>query len=187
VTEAAVVRYVASLRGPRSKGKISTKTANKYLNECKWFFSWLVRKARQASVNPLESLDLLPADGDERFKRRDLTKDECDRVLAAALASETRFRGLTGADRAMLYRVAASTGLRASALASLTPSSFRLDAPIPHAVVNAGKQKNRKRQDNPIKTALLADLRAYLAGRDPATPVWPGGWFDNAARCFAST
>ena len=57
--------------------------------------------------------------------------------LQARLMSQA-LRKLTGADRAMLYRVASRTGFRAHELASLTPASFDLAGDDPAVPAAAG-------------------------------------------------
>lgn len=178
VTEDRVVRYVASLRGPRPK--IGTKTANDYLTETRRFFKWMVRN-RRCTENPLAAMELFRSDGDVRFARRDFTKEEQEAIFSAAKGSRVRFRGLGGADRYLLYRTASLTGLRAGAIGHLTPAHFNLDADPPTVTVPARNQKNRERHSMPLNSSLAVELREYLKGRGADKPVWPGGWVDNAA------
>ncbi|HLQ46929.1 MAG TPA: hypothetical protein VK137_19445 [Planctomycetaceae bacterium] len=60
-----------------------------------------------------------------------LSIDELARLIHATEKSQMTSRGLDGSTRAMLYRVAMMTGLRASELASLTAASFDLTADPP--------------------------------------------------------
>jgi integrase len=61
--------------------------------------------------NPLAHIALLNAKADQRLERRALVLSEIGRLLAAAEAGETT-HGMTGADRALLYRFALETGFR---------------------------------------------------------------------------
>jgi hypothetical protein len=78
-------------------------------------------------------------------------------------------------DRAMLYTLAAFTGLRESELASLTPESFDLASDSPSITVAAAYSK-RRRTDTALLRPDLAELaRDWLAQR-PSGPLWPGVW-----------
>lgn len=69
---------------------------------------------------------------------------ELTRLIETTLASQDSFRGLTGEDRAMLYLVASTTGLRANELANLTPESFDLTTDSPTVTINAKTEKSRR-------------------------------------------
>jgi hypothetical protein len=71
-----------------------------------------------------------------------LSKDEAARLIAAALANNEVFPGLTGNDRAMLYAGALGTGFRSAELASLAPVAFDVESDVQLEAVNA---KNRQK------------------------------------------
>jgi Phage integrase family len=78
----------------------------------------------------------------------------------------------------MVYRLAVSTGLRASELRSLTPESFDLDAEQPAVAVASAYSKRRRQDLQPIRADLAGLLRPWLARRPVAVPVFgklPGG------------
>jgi len=81
-------------------------------------------------------------------------------------------RGVTGPDRAMLYRLAVGTGFRASELASLAPESFDLGANPPTVTVEAGYSKHRRKDVQPIRRDLADLLRRWLKGRKQGEPVF---------------
>ncbi len=171
----AVERWLADRRGlTRGEGGISAQTSNHYTTALKAFGNWLV-KARCVNENPLRHLGRVNTRVDIRHVRRPLTADEFARLLAAARASGS-FRGISGPDRGMLYLVAGMTGLRASELASLTPDSFSLDAPTPVVAVAAAYSKHRRRDEVPLHTDLVHELRAWLDERPEGEPVWGGKW-----------
>ncbi len=122
-------RVQAFLADLREKGK-SVQTSNHYLRAIKQFSRWLV-KDRRASDDPLAHVAMLNVSTDRRHDRRPFSEAELTAVLQAANAGPV-VRRISGPDRAVLYAVAAYTGLRASELASLTPESFRLDAEPPN-------------------------------------------------------
>jgi integrase len=119
---------VETLVAEKAKG-ISPETANHYVRALRGFGRWLVKSKRIGS-NPLETLTLQNTAADTRRRRRELTAAELRRLLEATRASDRTFRGLTSLDRYCLYLTAVSTGLRASALANLTPENFDLNAPL---------------------------------------------------------
>ena len=83
-------------------------------------------------------------------ERRELTPDELAYLLDATRTGPVRSK-LTGGQRFKLYLVAMSTGLRASELASLTPKSFDLEAPIPVVTVAPKDEKARRGATLPLR------------------------------------
>jgi len=156
-------------------------TSNHYTRALKMFSAWLARHGR-IDVDPLRYVQLLNADTDRRRVRRAISADELARLIGAARRSETVVCRLDGAARALLYAVAATTGLRASTLASLTPASFELLADPPTVRTEAGSQKNRRDKVQPVPASVALDVGKYIADRRvaPAEPLWPGRW--SAAR-----
>jgi integrase len=146
----------------------------------KAFCNWLVRDGRLVR-NPLAYLQRLNTETDIRRERRVLAPDELDRLITAAGMSKWKVAGFAGRDRAMLYRVAAFTGLRAQELASLTAHSFDLDANPPTVRVEACYSKHRRTDVLPLEADLVRCLREHLAGCNGQL-LWPGQWFRKAAR-----
>ena len=160
---------VTDARGTVKRG-LSAQTSNFHLAALKQFCRWMVRDGR-ASESPVAHLDGLNVRTDRRHDRRALTVDEVRRLLAATAAGPERF-GMTGAARALLYRVAVETGLRRGELASLTRASFDLDGPAPEVRVAAGYSKHRRQDVLPLRPDTAALLRAFLAGKTPAAPAF---------------
>lgn len=172
------------LRDQRDKNKFGLSTSNDYLVAMKAFCNWLVRDGRLVR-NPLAHLQRLNTETDIRRERRVLSPDELDRLIKAAERSECDVAGLSGAYRAMLYRLAAFTGLRAQELASLTPYSFDLDDDPPTVCVEACYSKHRRTDVLPLEKDLVARLRVFLGNRGPEerdNRLWPGKWYRKAAR-----
>jgi integrase len=158
----------------RAKG-CGPETVNHYVRAVRGFFRWLV-KAKRLGSNPLESLTLVNAAADVRRARRELAADELRRLFDAARTSARSYRGLAGADRYMLYLVAAGTGFRANALANLTPADFDLNAGSPVVTLPARFNKSRRLKVQPLPVDVAEALRGYLAGRPDGAPVWGGTW-----------
>jgi Phage integrase family len=117
---------------------------------------------------------------DVRLARRDLTEGELSALVSTAAQGST-VRGLDGPTRAILYRLAVATGLRAQELRFMTPTEFRLSPGSPRSVLPAKATKNRKGADQPIPSSLAADLAEFLEGKAPGKPVFPIAR-DTAAR-----
>jgi integrase len=169
-------------KAPPAKGKrqLSKRTSNHYLSAVKSFSRWLV-KNRRAQEDPLTHLEGMNPDDDIRHARRDLPAEDFDRFIEATRKGKV-FRGLTGADRAVLYLLAANTGLRRSELASLTPQSFDLVAAMPAVVVEAGYSKHRRRDVQPLRADVVVMMKEYLKGKAVGKPVWPGTWKERTNR-----
>ena len=154
---------------------ISMQTSNYVIVHAKAFGRFLV-KSRRLAENPFAHIQKGRVEVDRRHDRRELTSEEMTRLMAAARASERTFRGLTGFDRSVLYAVAASTGFRASALASLTPENFQLDREHAVVVLAARFNKNRKPRVQPLPENIVGLLRSHLTDKPRRQPVWGGTW-----------
>jgi len=121
------------------------------------------------------------ADVEAGRQRRALPPEEFAALIAAARQGLS-VRRLSGEDRAMLYLVAAYTGLRESELFSLTPQSFDLDADPPMVTVEAGSSKRRRRDTLPVRPDLADLIREWLADKPAEGKLWPGGWWRHGAK-----
>jgi len=154
VSAALVQNFVGKLR----KNGRSEQTCSFYLQAAKQFCRWMVRDGR-APDSPLAHLKGGNVRVDRRHDRRALSTDELLRLLAAAETGPIRF-GMTGSDRAILYRLTVETGLRANELRTLTWGSFDLKADPPTVTVKAAYSKHRRDDVLPLK----ADSAKVLAG-----------------------
>ena len=155
----------------RTERDWSAKSYNAHLTAIKSFSKWLWKMGRCA-VDPLASLSRAPENDDPKRPRRELTADEIERLLAATEAGPKLVR-VTGADRAMLYRVLLGTGLRFSEAMSLTPEFFELDhATGPRVRVLPSFSKNGKPVFQPMPTDLAGHLRPWLASKKLGKPLW---------------
>lgn len=161
---------------------ISKQTFNFYLGNLKQFCRWM-RKNRRASDNPIEHLDRLNTADDRRHDRRALTEDELRRLVAAAEAGPTlsgryKKRGggwnMTGPERALLYRLAVETGLRAGEIRSLTRASLHRLAIKPTVTVEAAYSKHRREDTLPLRQSLAERLAEFTRHLAPAAHLFPG-------------
>lgn len=111
-----VVMWLSEQR--KSRKRFSIQTSNFYQDAIKQFAAWLQRYDRIAK-SPLMTLKRLNVKTDRRHDRRSISDDEFRRLVGAAANGPT-VEGLAGENRAILYIVAAWTGLRRNELRSLT-------------------------------------------------------------------
>ena len=155
---------------------LGVSSSNHYFRALRSFFRWLVSDRRIAE-NPIVGLKLSRlTDADKRRRRRNLTNEEFTRLVTTTEKSEVTLYELTGPDRAMLYQVAANTGLRASELASLTRTSLDLDSKTPTVRCLGAYTKNGQEAVLPLRTELAKGLAKWMEGRPAEGPLWPGHW-----------
>ena len=152
------------------KRGISAQTFNFYLAVFKQFCRWMVKDGR-ASESPVAHLNGLNVRTDRRHDRRALSVEEIRWLLETTRSEPERF-GMTGPQRAILYRLAIETGLRAGELASLTRVSFDLDGATPTVTVLAAYSKHRREDTLPLRSDTAAELRGLLARKAPDTAAF---------------
>ncbi len=145
ISASKVQRYLASLQ--EGENNISNQTFNFYLQAIKQFCRWMVQD-RRPSENPLVHLKGLNIRTDRRHDRRALEPDELRRLLETTRKGPERY-GMTGAERAALYRLAAESGLRSGELATLKSKSFDLDGGT--VTVQAAYSKRRREDTLPLR------------------------------------
>jgi site-specific recombinase XerD len=167
LTPAAVRQVIVELK---SEGK-SNRTCNRHMTAIKGFAAWLWREGYTPD-HRLRSLIGYNIDQDQRHVRRNPTDEELTWLIATTRTRDLE-NGMSGADRAMLYLLAVSTGYRRSELRSLRPESFRLDDEPPVIVVGAAYTKAGRNDAQPIPSDVAQQLREWLVGKPPQTPVFP--------------
>ena len=154
-------RFLDYLNSLQNNG-ISQRTFNFYLKAGKQFCRWMVLDQR-AAESPLAHLKTETVTKQVR-KRRALALDEIRLLLETTKAQPTRF-GLTGYERALLYRLAVETGFRAAELRSLTVSSFDFDNCT--VTIEAAHAKNKKTYTLPLKPETATEVKIYATGKLP--------------------
>jgi integrase len=111
--------------------------------------------------------DARPAKSRATWVKAELTFDT---VVAAAERGRGRLRPdvldrleHAGRERALLYAVLVTTGLRKGELAALTVGDVRLDEPQPVVVLPGADAKNGQRATLPLRADVAAELRAWVA------------------------
>ena len=123
-------------------------------------------------------------------ERRAMSSAELRRLLDAAEAGPAR-EGIPGPMRALLYRVAAETGLRAGELRRLRRRDLHLaDPDAATLTVRAESSKNRKTATLPLplplRPGLAADPLAATAGKMPAALALAVPGRQHTARTLAA-
>jgi integrase len=187
LTPAKVVR---AARVVREALDLSPLTAGYHLSACKQFTRWLAVTRRSETVDHLSGLRCELDQTAPTFTRRALAPAEFDTFVTATRKSKAVIRGLTGRERAALYLTAASTGLRASELAALTPAQFDLGAST--VTARAAYAKGRRLDVLPLHPDVAAELKPILKAREPGAAVWPNrerskwaAWWLEAAEMVA--
>ncbi|MFA7237980.1 MAG: site-specific integrase [Phycisphaeraceae bacterium] len=157
-----------AIAGLKDNG-LSLRTCNHAMRAVKGFTRRAMRNGRLAS-DPLAWLTGFNTATDRRHERRPLIADELATLLKVTEAAPA-WRGISGADRAMTYRVAVGTGFRLSELASLTPGSFDLDANPPAVTIRAAYSRHRRDDRQPIRADLAELLRGYLTNKPSDAPA----------------
>lgn len=164
----AVERHMRGLR----EGGLSARAVNLYLQAVRQFARWMVRTGR-AVEDPLRTLTPLNVRADRRRVRRALGVEELRALLYATAGEPERF-GLDGQTRALIYRTAVETGLRAGELQTLRVAGLEsLDGERPTVRVRAIDSKHRREDLLPLRPELARALLAHTSGRGPWEPVFP--------------
>ncbi len=147
------------------KRGISAQTSNFYLRAVKGFCRWMVKDGR-ASESPVAHLDGLNVRTDRRHDRRALSVEEIRWLLDTTRDEPERF-GMTGPERATLYRLAVETGMRANELRTVTRGCLSLDGDQPTVRVAAAYSKHRRQDELALRRDTARELKALLAGKLP--------------------
>jgi integrase len=116
--------------------------------------------------------DARPAKSRATWQRAELTFDD---IVAAAERGRARVRPdvadrleHAGRERALLYAVLVTTGLRKGELAALTVADVRLDEGQPVVVLPGADAKNGQRATLPLRADVAGELRAWVASKTEA-------------------
>jgi integrase len=164
ITPSGTTDALATLR----KRGMSDRTLHIYAATFKAFTNW-ARKDRRIARDPLADLPL-PSIVTTKM-RPPLEADDAAALIDHVRKSAPRC-GLEGEDRAVLYLLAATTGLRRGELASLVPESFSLMSVVPAVTVQASHTKNKRIAVQPIARDLLPMLQRWLDTKALSVPVF---------------
>jgi integrase len=159
-----------------TKKRFGIATSNHHMRAMATFCYWMADPKRgnrcPKAMNPYGNAPCLNEETDVRRQRRAL----CDEEIAWLLDSTENgpvIGEISGRDRAMLYRMALSTGLRASELRSLEPESFNFSGDYATVTVEACYAKNRRKAVLPLHADMAQRVQAWLAERAGGRPDVP--------------
>jgi len=180
VFEAIGARVLGDVRADRvqqalknlraGEGGLSVQTTNHHLRAVKQFCKWAVA-SELLTEDPLRLLKPLNAKVDRRRERRAFSAEELRRLLDTT-SHGPEHKGLTGEARALLYRLAVQTGLRANEIRSLKRSSLDLESGAPTVTVPAKSSKRRRDDVLPLREELAQALRDALREHGPWEPLF---------------
>lgn len=157
-----VKTFLAKSRGSDGYGQ---RTYNSYLRAFKMFCVWLIREDRVVGSDPMKGHSLLKQT-EFRKKRRALTLEEIQRLLEATEAAPERYN-MTGLERALVYRLALQTGMRAGEIKSLKKLSFDFDANPATVHVEPADTKGKRPADLILMKETANLLKEVLSDKEP--------------------
>lgn len=173
ITAVDVESWLSKRRNDQ-KRPMSAQTHNFYVQAFRRFCRWLKDKGRTDRDRSADVAMMKLTDDRRTHNRRALLPDEFSKLIVSAASGPT-LQGITGADRAMLYTLAAWTGYRRGELSTLTVRSFVLDAPTPFVAVQAENTKNHKAAAIPLHSVVVERFQAWLSSKgeiDPDAPLF---------------
>jgi len=179
-TAERMAHYAAGLS---DAGK-SARTVQAAIGAAKSFTRWLVA-CEKLPRDPLAGTRKPNPDANRKRRRRMLLPEEWPVLELATIHAPERF-GMAGSERALLYRAAIQTGLRANELRSLKRESIVLGATQPYIVLEAASAKNRRSARVQIDRSLADLLCDFLAPKLPSCEVFQLPHASNLARMLRS-
>ena len=160
----------------RLDGGAAPRTVNNIIATVKSFCQWAV-KARRLDSNPVEYVERTDETGDRRRKRRALTPDEVQRILAVA------------GPRRLIYLLALGTGLRRRELRRLQWRDVMIDdTERPCLMLRTEATKSKRADILPLAPHLVQALRSIRpdepADSDPVFATIPdySTWHEDLRR-----
>ncbi len=151
IDQVGVWRFIGKLR----KARIKKRTQAHYLQAVHQFTRWLVTDGRMPT-DPLFGMKAETVDDEEEAGI--FEPQELGTLLEVTECGPVR-RRMAGAERALLYRLAAETGFRSKECRTLTWDCVDLGGEPPTATVTAKRAKNHKAYQQPLTPNLVRMLR----------------------------
>ncbi len=154
----------------------SAYTHNGYVQLIRQFCRWMIQEGR-TTQSPAVGLAMFNVKADRRHVRRTFTVDELRKLLAKTDAGPERY-GMAGSERAMMYRLAVETGLRAGEIRALTRQCFKLDDRPPTVELGAEHTKNGQYALLELRPDTATALKKFLAEKMPMAAAFnmPPKW-----------
>ena len=148
----------------------SPRTVQSHLTALTSFSRWAVRTGRLIA-DPLATVSKPNPESDRRVIRRFLTHEEFDWLSTITQRSIEAF-GMDGPQRALLYRTAIETGLRAGELRSLTRGKLHLSGDTPFILAKASTTKNKKIARQYVTKELAHELSVFVSRKVSGVAVF---------------
>jgi integrase len=159
ITKSAVEIYSGKLKAD----KYSDTSRGHYLDCLKTFLNW-AQLDQRINTNPLATLEKPARDS---AKKGVLTPEQFIHLIKHTFEKNVLIGNTTGQERAVLYMLAGTTGLRRNELLSLTWDCINLSGDTAFVRVKASIAKNGKEALQPIPPAMIAILQALKAHTRP--------------------
>ncbi len=128
------------------------------------------------SQNPLQTAKIDPG---QSKKRAALEPDELRQLLAYTETAGMSY-SLTGRERAIVYRIAAETGLRASEIDALLIRDFSMNKGL--VKLSGEFTKNRQDAEIPLKRSTIEKLKVFFHDKNRDEKAFKMPYITNCAR-----
>jgi integrase len=190
IQEAAVLRYLKGLRSgeinridPRTRktaSPLAKRTSNFYLQAFKMFCKWMVHKKRAQYSPVAHTSGLRITEEDVRHPRTHFTVEQIRKLIDETQSGPVR-HGLSGPERALLYRFAVETGLRAKEIRRLRVRSIEMpDIGMSVVRLKGGQTKNKDGAVLPLTDPMAVELHKHIGGRDGEDRLFHGDASDGS-------
>ena len=159
ITKSAVEIYVGKL----IKDGVSSTTTGHYLDSIKTFLNWAEQDQR-IMRNPIAKQGKPARDSEEKGI---LTPEQFVHLIKTTFEKNILIGKTAGQERAVLYIVAGTTGIRRKELLSLAWEDINLLADNSYVRVKASEAKNDKEAKQPIPAFVVSILTAFKAAMRP--------------------
>lgn len=161
ITLSAIELYIDKLR----KEEKNNTTIGHYIDALKTFLNW-AKQDQRIRLNPIA--DMQKPQRDLNAKRKGiLTPEQFIILIKETFTKNTIIDDTSGQDRAVLYVLAGTTGLRRNELLNLTWNDINLNDENPFVKVRAIIAKNGKEAFQPIPLIAIDLLTALKANTKP--------------------
>ncbi len=153
-------RFTAFINGLN----IAVKTKRHYIAVFKQFTKWLHETGRLPKNNFKLIKTPKVLQSDQVHARRALTTDEVARLIQAAESGKP-FRGIPGAERGLIYRLAVESGLRYNEIKTLKVSDF--DFTNYTVQIRDANEKARRGAVLPLRQSTANSVKQFLSNKTP--------------------
>jgi integrase len=143
---------------------VAVKTKRDYIAVFKQFAKWLHDTGILTKNNFKLIKNPKVLKSDQVHPRRALTRNEVARLIRAAQTGET-WRGISGAERALIYRLSVESGLRYNELKTLKVSDF--DFKTGTVEVKDANEKSRRGDILQLKKSTAEEIKQFLSNKTP--------------------